>query len=132
MYVGRRMNEKVAKCDAAILTIRCITFLSCYYVSITPHCLQHPVVGVSKLCLSVSCSARDHSACSGWPHLPVSKYSRRSLYITGHLPHLDTQVIKQTSHHSHHTFQHPLRSNGGIRFSYLLTSHVRPEPCKLH
>ena len=26
---------------------------------------------------------------------PASKYSRTSLYITGYLPHLDTQAIKQ-------------------------------------
>ena len=40
---------------------------------------------------------------------PISKYSRTSLYIAGHLPHLGTlsnQAIKQPSHHIHHTFQH--------------------------
>ena len=71
-------------------------------------------VGVFKLCLSesvriqVSCSAEDHSAVRDG-RFPVSKYSRTSLYIAGHLPHLDTssnQAIKQPSQHIYHTFQH--------------------------
>ena len=50
-------------------------------------------VGVFKLCLSgsvgiqVSCSAEDHSAVRDG-RFPVSKYSRTSLYIADHLPHL--------------------------------------------
>ena len=65
-------------------------------------------VGVFKLCLSgsvgiqVSCSAEDHSAVRDG-RSPVSKYSRTSLYIAGHLPHL--KAIKQPCHHIHHIFQ---------------------------
>ena len=48
--------------------------------------------------IQLSCSARDNFAYSGWPIgmalFPASKYSRTSLYITGYLPHLDTQAIK--------------------------------------
>ena len=39
--------------------------------------------------IQVSCSAEDHSAVRDG-RFPVSKYSRTSLYIAGHLPHLDT------------------------------------------
>ena len=53
--------------------------------------------------IQVSCSAEDHSAVRDG-RSPVSKYSRTSLYIAGHLPHL--KAIKQPSHHIHHTFQH--------------------------
>ena len=51
-------------------------------------------MGVFKLCLSrsvgiqVSCSAEDHSTV--WDgRFSVSKYSKTSLYIAGHLPYLD-------------------------------------------
>ena len=39
--------------------------------------------------IQVSCSAEDHSAVRDG-RFPVSKYSRTSLYIAGHLPYLDT------------------------------------------
>ena len=52
--------------------------------------------------IQVSCSAEDHSAVRDG-RSPVSKYSRTSLYIAGHLPHL--KVIKQPFHYIHHTFQ---------------------------
>ena len=51
--------------------------------------------------IQVSCSAEDHSTVRDG-RSPVSKYSRTSLYIAGHLPHL--KAIKQPSHHIHHTF----------------------------
>ena len=47
--------------------------------------------------IQVSFSAEDQSAVRDG-RFPVSKYSRTSLYIAGHLPHLDTssnQAIKQ-------------------------------------
>ena len=57
---------------------------------------------VDHVGIQVSCSAEDHSAVRDG-RSPVSKYSRTSLYIAGHLPHL--KAIKQPSHHIHHTFQ---------------------------
>ena len=63
--------------------------------------------------IQVSCSAEDHSAVRDG-RFPVSKYSRTSLYIAGHLPHPDTlsnQAIKQSSHHIYHTFQQKVDDN---------------------
>ena len=72
----------------------------------------------------LSCSARDNSACSGWPigmaPFQPSRYNRTSLYITGHLPDQDKQAIKQPSHHTfQHWHLHPL---------YLLRPSDSPDP----
>lgn len=62
-------------------------------------------VGVSRLCLNgsvriqASCSAWDSSAARD-SRLPAPEYSRTSLYVMGHLPHLDA-----SSNLFHHTFQ---------------------------
>ena len=45
--------------------------------------------------IQVSCSAEGHSAVRDGRY-PVSKYSRTSLYIAGHFPHLDTWRKKAT------------------------------------
>ena len=52
--------------------------------------------------IQVSCSAENHSVIRDG-RSPVSKYSRTSLYIAGHLPHL--KAINQPFHNIYHTFQ---------------------------
>ena len=86
------------------------TFLTSPSLCSNSTCPTHvPLIGelvyTDHVGIQVSCSAEGRSAVRDGRY-PVSKYSRTSLYIAGHFPHLDTWRKKQPSHHIHHTFQH--------------------------
>ena len=76
------------------------------------HCLIS--MHLSFVGIQVSCSAEDHSAVRDG-RFPVSKYSRTSLYIAGHLPHLDTSSNQESNQATFPSYP-----------SYLLISFV---PC---
>ena len=58
--------------------------------------------------IQASCSARENSVVRD-SRFPAPKYSRTSLYITGHLPNLDTSRNQEIKQASHHTFQQSTR-----------------------